>query len=321
MTADLFYIVLFVTTFGSIAWICVMLLQHVLKLKVPFSLCSIMMGFYLILFFNPKLKLIAENQNWIYPFQVSSGIWAAGLGVFACSFVIRYVHAALIVRNYESCREKSVGSILRNCAVHVGLKRLPEILYGNLKDPACTILIGHPKIILSKRIADQLTKQELAVILTHELIHIKRGHLLLQNCFNLIVCIHWFNPIVWLARHEFSVSCEMDCDRNVFKSMPELSASAYANLMLKMLELALPNKQDAANAMGTLDFVLARQRFQSILVPDSAVKKCCSMILSLGIVAAVLCGSLSGSKSYFNSSSVENAGNVQIERSADHESH
>lgn len=319
MVTDLFYITLFVAAFGSIAWICVMLLQHVLKMKVPFCLCSMMMLFYLIPFFNPELKLIAENQNWISPFRISSGIWAAGLCVFACYFAICYIRAAFIVRKYVPCREESVVSILRSCSAHIGIKQLPELLYGDLKDPACTILIGYPKIILTKRITDQLTARELAVVLTHELIHIKRGHLLLQKCFNLIVCIHWFNPIAWLARHEFSVSCEMDCDRTVFKSMPELSASAYANLMLKMLELALPNKHDAANAMGTLDFVLARQRFQDILFPASALKKCCSVILSLGIVAAVLCGSLSCSKNYFYPFSVQNAENAQIERSANHE--
>jgi hypothetical protein len=108
----------------------------------------------------------------------------------------------------------------------------------------------------------------------------------------------------------------MDCDQSIFKSIPELSASDYANLMLKMLKLALPNKCCAASAIGTLDFMLARQRFQSILLPTSAIKKCCSIILSFAIMTAVIFGSLVGSKTYFYSTPT---GSIQIERSAGHE--
>ena len=100
------------------------------------------------------------------------------------------------------------------------------------------ISLGHPKIILSKRISEQLTEQELTVILTHELLHIKRGHLFLQKCFDFIFCIHWFNPLAWAARHEFSISCEMDCDQTVFKNIPGLSAFSLGKFLFVYLSTA-----------------------------------------------------------------------------------
>lgn len=319
MIADLFYIVLFITASGGITWLSIMLLQHVLKMEIPFRLCSVMMLFYLVPFFSPELKLTAENPVWIHSFRAASGVWATGFLLSACFLAVRDIHAYFTVRKYALCQDEPAIHVLQNCAARLKMKRLPEILYGDLKDPACVIFTGHPKVILSERIVRQLTEQEFAVILTHELIHIKRGHLLLQKCFDLIVCVHWFNPAAWLARQEFSISCEMDCDQSVFRNIPGLPPSDYANLMLKMLKLALPNRNDASNAIGTLDFMLARQRLQSILSPASAVKRLCSVILSLVISAAVISGSLSGSKSYFYPSSAGNAGTPQIERSAGHE--
>lgn len=316
MIADLFYIVLFVTAFGSMAWMLIVFFQHVLRIRVAFCLCSFMMAFYIFPFFSPGLRLAAENQLWIPAFLTASGIWAIGLCVSAGCLVFRNAYAYFTIHRYARCQDESVLHVLQSCAARMKMKRPPEILYGDLKDPACVVLLGRPKIILSRRIVPRLAERELAVILTHELIHIRRGHPFLQRCFDLIVCIHWFNPLAWSARHEFSISCEIDCDQAVFKVMPELPASGYADLMLKMLKLALPNKHYAANALGTLDFMLARQRFQSILSPASAVKKCCSVILSLTILIAVISGSLFGSKNYFYPALI---GNAQIERSAGRE--
>ncbi len=318
MIADLFYIMLFVTAFGSMAWILVMLFQHILKIRVTFYFCSLLMFFYILPFFSPDLNLVMQDQKWIPVFLTASKVWIIGCCISLGYLIIRSAYAYFAVRKYAPCHDEAVARILQKSTALLGIKKLPAILYGNLKDPACVISLGYPKIILSRRISEQLSEQELTVILTHELIHIKRGHLFLQKCFDLIVCIHWFNPLVWAARHEFSISCEMDCDQSIFKSIPGLSASDYVSLMLKMLKLALPNKHYAANAIGTLDFMLARQRFQSILMPISAVKKCCSVILSFAIVIAVIFGSLVSSKTYFYSTPT---GNTQFERSAGHEQH
>lgn len=316
MIADLFYIVLFVTAFGSAAWMSIMFLQHVMKIRVAFRLCSLMMFFYLIPFFSPGLRLVAQDQNWLPAFLTASGVWAVGFCVSAGCLMVRNVYAYLAARKYAPCQDEPVIRVLQDCFVNLKMKRLPEVLYGDLKEPACVISFGRPKIILSERIVRQLTGRELTVILTHELIHIRRGHLFLQKCFDLIVCIHWFNPFVWAARHEFSLSCEMDCDQTIFRNIPGLSAPYYTNLMLKTMELTLPNRHNTANAIGALDFMLARQRFQSILSPASTVKKCCSVILSFAIMAAVVSGSLFGSKSYFYPAST---GNTQMERSVGYE--
>lgn len=315
MITDLFYIVLFVSAFGSAAWVLVLLIQHVFKIRIPFCLCPFMLAFYLFPLFSPGVRLVAENPRWLQPFRTASGIWAAGLCLSFGYLVFRNGYAGRMVRGYAPCREESVIRILRDCAVRMKMKRLPEILYGDWKDPACVIFLGSAKIILSERMVQQLSRQELAVILTHELSHIRRGHLFWRSCFDWIVCVHWFNPLVWAARREFCLCCEMDCDQTVFRVIPELSAADYANLMLKMRKLSLPNRRYPANAIGSLDFLLAKQRLQSILSPASAVRKGCSVLLSLAILMAVTSGSLSGSQNYFYPAS---AGSTRMERSADH---
>ena len=67
------------------------------------------------------------------------------------------------------------------------------------------ISLGHPKIILSKRISEQLTEQELTVILTHELICFYKSVLILFSVS--IGSTRWHgrlgmsfqSPVRWIA--------------------------------------------------------------------------------------------------------------------------
>ncbi|HBC27177.1 MAG TPA: hypothetical protein DC013_07170 [Ruminococcaceae bacterium] len=312
MAADLFYIVLFLTAFGSIAWSSVILTQHILKIRIPFPFCSLMMLFYLVPLFRPGLKLVAEDPDWIRPYLTAAVVWGTGFFLSVGITIFRTWFAYAAIRKYAPCRDACVLHALQSCAERLRMRRVPEILYGDLKEPACVLAAVQPRIILSRRMVQRWSEPELAVILTHELVHIRRKHLFLQKCFDLIVCIHWFNPLAWTARREFSIACEMDCDQTIFRTFPQLSAAGYAGFLLRMMKQSMPNRHKAAGAIGSLDFLLARRRFQNILFPPSAIRKCGSVLLSLAVIVAVVSASLVGSARYFYPSS---AGTMQIERS------
>ena len=53
----------------------------------------------------------------------------------------------------------------------------------------------HPKIYLPSHLSDQ----EQAFIVCHERHHIRRGDPILRTVAYAALCLHWFNPLVWLA--------------------------------------------------------------------------------------------------------------------------
>ena len=87
-----------------------------------------------------------------------------------------------------------------------------------------------PKIYLPQG----LTDGERSYILAHERYHIRRCDPLWKALGFAALCIHWFNPLVWLA---FSLACrdmEMSCDEAVLKTMGGSIRSDYAASLLKI---------------------------------------------------------------------------------------
>ena len=79
-----------------------------------------------------------------------------------------------------------------------------------------------------------LTLQEREFILLHEWQHIRRGDPLLKLLAYCALCLHWFNPLVWLAFHLSCKDMEMSCDEAVLKKMGGQIRADYAAALLTL---------------------------------------------------------------------------------------
>ena len=64
-----------------------------------------------------------------------------------------------------------------------------------------------------------LSEREYSYILEHEKTHIKRLDHIVKPMAFLVLCVHWFNPFVWLAFSLMSRDMEMSCDEKVIGKM------------------------------------------------------------------------------------------------------
>lgn len=117
-----------------------------------------------------------------------------------------------------------------------GLKRKVEIyINNNLKTPL-TFGILRPKIILQDHIlADE---KLLDHVLIHELMHIKKFHILLNHLINIVACLYWFNPLLWLSLKYLNQDIEINCDKLVVENLVDTrkNRKAYCSSMLKLVE-------------------------------------------------------------------------------------
>ncbi|AOY77026.1 M56 family metallopeptidase [Clostridium formicaceticum] len=95
--------------------------------------------------------------------------------------------------------------------------------------------IVNPKIYLPKG----LSEIEKSYILKHEQIHIRRFDYLIKPCAFLALCVHWFNPFVWLSFVLMSHDMEMSCDERVIK---ELGTDIKKDYSTSILSLAVNRK-------------------------------------------------------------------------------
>ena len=71
-------------------------------------------------------------------------------------------------------------------------------------------------------------------ILEHERAHIRRGDTLWKRLGWLALCLHWFNPLVWLAFFLASRDMEMACDERVLGGSAGDIRADYSELLLRL---------------------------------------------------------------------------------------
>lgn len=108
--------------------------------------------------------------------------------------------------------------------------RIPVYYHPSVSSPALVVM-KRPFILLGET---ELTHQELYLILKHELMHLKRKHVLYKRIGLLARTIYWYNPFMSLFVQFFCDYCELDCDRMVLMHETKKRRLAYANLLFKL---------------------------------------------------------------------------------------
>lgn len=80
----------------------------------------------------------------------------------------------------------------------------------------------------------ELSEREITYILEHERTHIRRHDYLIKPLAFLVVCIHWFNPFVWLAFFCMTKDMEMSCDEAVLKKLGKEIKRDYSASLLNL---------------------------------------------------------------------------------------
>ncbi len=79
-----------------------------------------------------------------------------------------------------------------------------------------------------------LQGDEREYILLHEQIHIKRGDHLVKLLASVALCMHWFNPLVWVAFFLSSRDMEISCDEAVLRKMGNCVKKEYSASLLNL---------------------------------------------------------------------------------------
>ena len=152
-------------------------------------------------------------------------IWKIGGTSLLLYFLLIYCLCVCRVSKYNQITDKNTYALLADCLKKLNIKRKVYLLSGDCSP----MLVGmiKPKIILPEGYTDSEKRD----ILTHELCHLKNGDILIIWIAMLVLCINWFNPIIWYSFFIFRKDIEVYCDARVLKYSD--SKKAYAGLLLK----------------------------------------------------------------------------------------
>lgn len=160
-------------------------------------------------------------------------IWAIGFAfVLSRALIQHFCFRRRILKDAESVSDSEILSVWN-----------AEIEHARIKKPKFKLLVSHQvttplsigfynrtiRVVLPRK---TYTKEELHLILRHELIHICRCDS--GNKFSMVFCcaMCWFNPLMWFAMRKSAEDLELSCDETVLLGTDEETRSQYANLIL-----------------------------------------------------------------------------------------
>lgn len=141
------------------------------------------------------------------PFLYFPGlIITAGILLFQkYSYSVRLKESLLVEHN------ETINALLRE----MNMGHILVFTNDQIASPLVSGLIA-PKIYLPTRM-DFNNKELLRHILCHEVMHIRRGDNLFKFIMLVTLCIHWFNPLVWIMSRYMAADMETACDEAVLR--------------------------------------------------------------------------------------------------------
>ncbi len=119
--------------------------------------------------------------------------------------------------------------IAQEAARLVGVTGAVRLLVSPLAQSPMLVGFFRPTILLP---SEHLPDSDARYILAHELTHFRRGDLWKKFLMNMIQCIHWFNPIVYLLNRDFAYWLETSCDEEVVSSLDYAQRKEYGYLLI-----------------------------------------------------------------------------------------
>ncbi len=171
---------------------------------------------------QPPADILSSVSLWFI-------VWCAGMIPAALFFVISYLRCLMEFRTALPVRSHYVEKWLEQQT----LKRPVLVRQSDRISTPLTYGIFRPVILMPKK-TDWKNEKQLQYILTHEYVHIYRYDTVTKLLAACALCVHWFNPFVWVMYRLFNRDIELACDESVIRQFGEKSKSAYSLMLVNM---------------------------------------------------------------------------------------
>lgn len=155
-------------------------------------------------------------------------LWLAGTGISLFIKMKNYLcFTSAIKRGSEPVMDNTVmaGELEEKLRMRKGTAIYKS---GKVSVPI-TVGLFHPVIVLPE---EKWDLKDLQMVLHHELLHVKRKDLWYKWAYQLLLCIHWFNPVLHLISIKLNIDCELACDEGVLGSLTTEGRKAYGNVLI-----------------------------------------------------------------------------------------
>ena len=202
-------------------------------------------------------------------------VWLVGGLICAVFFVMAYLKcrrefkASLPIDNEYAKHWLGEHRIYRTIEIRQSGRISAPLTYG----------VFHPVILMPKT-ADWNDLDTLNYVLTHEYVHIRRFDAVTKLVLTVALCVHWFNPAVWIMYVLANRDIELSCDEAVIRQFGERTKSAYAMTLIRL--------EETRNSLTPLCNNFSKNAIEERIIAIMKTKK--TSLAALLIAAALVVG-------------------------------
>lgn len=219
------------------------------------------------------IKLISNNLFLIWIFVASVLLIKK---ITAYKSFIHYIKAGRkLVKGHDT------SMLFSYSCEKISVKTPPKLYTNKLVSSPMLVGILKPFIVIPD---SEISEEHLQYIFLHELTHLKKLDIAYKWIVQLMVCIHWYNPIVYLVSREINRSCEFSCDESVLALLQGKNKKVYGDTLISSLEMRGSYTSQIISMTLCEDAALLRSRLKAIANYTSKSKS----IILLSIILATM---------------------------------
>ena len=170
----------------------------------------------------------------ISPAEALALAWLGGALVLMVWRVSAYLHFLRCLRaGRREVSDPALLDLLARTGEELKVRRPVELWENPLAASPMLLGLFRPRIVLPSA---AVSEADFRCTALHELTHYRRRDLLYKWLVQLTVCLHWWNPLVWVMAREIERACELACDEAVLRRLKPEERLSYGDALLRALE-------------------------------------------------------------------------------------
>ncbi|MFO7956157.1 MAG: M56 family metallopeptidase [Candidatus Brocadiia bacterium] len=211
---------------------------------------------------RPPLAMAPEPVWWrqVDAYGVAAALWAAGGVLFALRLVFGFAFVSFLRRTGVPQRTGPLAAAARDAAGALGMRRPIMVALSPVAHGPVLAGVLRPEVLLPEPMADDLSEQQLRLIVAHESAHARRKDnavLLVQRLAEMFL---FFHPAVWLCGWAMRRDAETACDDAVLSAYGA-ARTDYAQSLIEVADITRRSRQGLTRRLLLNTFAAAETRF------------------------------------------------------------
>ena len=157
-------------------------------------------------------------------------VWILAVCILMGRMLIDYVRTSRLIVGYAgNGMTDQEQSFLAGIKEQYGVKQRVILCSGYAEAHTMTFGVFRPVIICDRKVDNPDAK----LLVSHEMVHIKRRDVLWKILVQFAAILHWWNPIIQVLQYDFERVCELSCDETSVQGQTTEGVSEHRTRLVR----------------------------------------------------------------------------------------